>query len=241
MDMTPHPDPVRLGRRGFRAGLLSAIPVLAAVGPFGLIFGIVAAENGLNLAATLTMSALVIAGASQLAALQVLANDGPALVAILTGAVVNLRMAMYSASLAISWQGAPLNLRALAAVLLHDQSYGLSIQRYRTKPDDSLSDRLGFFFGVGLPTSLAWIVMTYLGATLGDRLQAYVDLSFIVPVAFIAIAAPMLRGRANAVAAAVAATISVLLAGVPFSLGVMIGAAAGIVIGMSLPHPEDQQ
>lgn len=243
MDSSPTPSPPapptgigRIGGRGFRAGVLAMLPVLFAVGPFGLIFGIVASDAGLDLAATMTMSMLVIAGASQLAALQVLIEDGPALVAILTGAIVNLRMAMYSASLALHWQGTPLGLRALAATILHDQSYALALQRYRARPDECLSERIGFFFGVGLPTSALWIAMTWVGATLGDRLPAELDLSFVVPVTFISIAAPMLRGRANAVAAAVAATVSVLAAGVPFSLGIMLGAAAGMAAGLALPR-----
>lgn len=236
MDCSLPPEPVHIGRRGFRAGVLSCLPVLFAVGPFGLIFGVVAVEAGLDLVATMTMSMLVIAGASQLAALQVLTDGGPALVAILTGAVVNLRMAMYSASLSVHWQGTPLRLRIIGATVLHDQSYALAMQRYAAHPEESLSERIGFFFGVGAPTSALWIAMTYVGATVGDQLPESVDLSFIVPVTFVSIAAPMLRGRANAVAAAVAATLSVLLAGVPFSLGIMLGAAAGIAAGMAMPQ-----
>ncbi|MEM9146529.1 MAG: AzlC family ABC transporter permease [Pseudomonadota bacterium] len=238
MDHASPPAPsaptAAIGRRGFRAGVLAALPVLFAVGPFGLIFGVVAAESGLDLVATMTMSVLVIAGASQLAALQVLNDGAPAFVAILTGTIVNLRMAMYSASLALHWQGAPLRVRALAALALHDQSYGLALQRYGAMPSESLPDRIGFFFGVGLPTSTLWVIMTLVGATLGDQLPDSIDLSFVVPVTFISIAAPLMRGRANAVAAFVAATLSVLLAGVPFSLGLMLGAAAGIAAGLAV-------
>ncbi len=222
-----------IGRRGFRAGLVATLPVLLAVGPFGLIFGIVATEAGLNLAQTMVMTALVIAGASQLATLQLLVDGAPVLFAVLAGAVVNTRLAMYSASVALYWQGTPLLTRIFAAFLLHDQSYALSIAHYTRRPETSLADRLGFYFGVGLLTSSVWTAMTFVGATLGGLLPKELDLSFIIPVAFISIVAPMLRGRANAVAAIVASAVAVLAVGLPYGLGLMVGAAVGIAAGLA--------
>ncbi|GMG83456.1 AzlC family ABC transporter permease [Paralimibaculum aggregatum] len=226
-----------IGRRGFRSGLLAAIPVLLAVGPFGLIFGAVATEAGLDLAQTMAMTSLVIAGASQLAALQVLSDGAPAIVAVLTGAVVNLRMAMYSASLALHWSDAPVWTRALAALTLHDQSYALSIARYERRPDEPLADRIGFYLGVGLLTSGVWVAMTLVGIRLGAALPEAIDLGVIVPVTFIAIAAPMLRGRRSALVAAVAASVSLLAVGLPFGLGLMLGAAAGLAAGFAADRP----
>lgn len=223
-----------IGRRGLRAGLVATLPVLIAVAPFGLIFGVVARESGLDLVQTMAMTALVIAGASQLAALQLLADGAPALVAVLAGLVVNLRMAMYSASLALHLGRAPLAIRALAALTLHDQAYALSLARYHRRPGEPLADRLGFYFGVGALTSSVWIAMSLVGATLGRALPAGVDLGFVVPVAFIAIMAPMLRGRTAFAVAGVAAAVSVGLAGLPFALGLLVGAAAGIAAGFAL-------
>lgn len=222
-------------RRGFSAGLLASLPVLLAVAPFGLIFGVLAAEAGLEITQTMAMSSVVIAGASQLAALQLLIEDAPALIAILTGAVVNLRMAMYSASIAVHWQDTPMRWRLLAATVLTDQSYALSIQRYRHLPDETLGDRLGFFFGIGALTCSVWIAATYLGAVLGNRIPAGWGLDFVVPITFIAIVAPILRGRANLLAAAVAATLAVLLSGLPYGMGLLVAAAAGIGAGFLLP------
>jgi 4-azaleucine resistance transporter AzlC len=226
-------------RRGFRAGLLAALPVLLAVAPFGLIFGILAVEAGLEITQTMAMSSVVIAGASQLAALQLLTEQAPALIAILTGAVVNLRMAMYSASIAVYWQDAPMHWRLLAAPVLTDQSYALSIQRYQRHPDESLGDRLGFFFGIGVLTCCVWIIATYLGATVGSQIPAGWGLDFIVPITFIAIVAPMLRGRADLIAAVVAATLAMLLSGLPYGMGLLIAAAAGIGAGLLVPSVKE--
>lgn len=237
MDGTCEIERARIGRRGFRAGAVAVLPVLLAVGPFGLIFGIIAREAGLDLAQTMVMTATVIAGASQIAALQLLSDGAPAALAIFTGAVVNLRMAMYSASLAPWWQGAPLSLRLMVAPVLHDQSYALSVARY-VRREESLSDRIGFYLAIGTITASTWTLATLLGATLGDRLPEEFDISFMVPVTFIAITAPMLRGRVNLAAAGVAAALALAFAWLPYGLGLMVGAAGGIATGMALTGRE---
>ncbi|MEM1343243.1 MAG: AzlC family ABC transporter permease, partial [Pseudomonadota bacterium] len=188
-DLSPEPpQTTTIGRRGFRAGLIAALPFYLAAGPFGIIFGVLAREAGLDLGQAMAMSMLVIAGASQLTALQLLSEDAPAFIAILGGAVVNLRMAMYSASLAPWWPGVSQPYRALAATLLHDQSYAASLARYRAR-EESTADRFGFYLAVGVSTAAIWGVCTWVGATLGAQLPEWLDLTFIVPVVFLAILA----------------------------------------------------
>ncbi len=69
------------------------------VAPFGLLFGVVATEAGLNLVETLTLTVLVIAGAAQFTALALLEDQAPTIIVIIASLAVNLRMAMYSAAL----------------------------------------------------------------------------------------------------------------------------------------------
>ena len=229
---------VTVGRRGVRAGAIACLPALLAVGPFGMIFGIVARESGLDLVQTMVMTATVIAGASQLAALQLLSDGAPVALAILAGAVVNLRMAMYSASLAPWWHGVPPHLRGIGALVLHDQAYAFSIARYHRR-EEPLSERVGFYFGVGFVTSSVWTVMTFVGATLGDRLPQDLDLAFMVPVTFISITAPMLRGRRNLAVAGVSAGLALAFAWLPYGTGLMVAAAGGIAAGLWLSRGEE--
>jgi len=230
-------DPERApwpGRRGFGAGVVAALPILLAVGPFGMIFGVVADGMGLDLAQTMVMTATVIAGASQLAALQLLAEGAPALIAILAGAVVNLRFAMYSAAMALELGRVPLGWRAVASLILHDQTYALTVRRRQRHPHESQMQRLGFYFGIALSTWTVWCTGTFLGATLGERIGQEVDLAFIVPVTFIAVCAPMIRGGANIVAALVAAMVALAADGLPYGLGLLAGAGAGIAAGVAM-------
>jgi predicted branched-subunit amino acid permease len=87
-------------RRELRAGAAAVAPMLVGVVPFGLVAGASPVDQGLGGAAAIGFSMIVFAGASQLAAIDVLGDGGSALVAVLAALTINLRMLLYSASLA---------------------------------------------------------------------------------------------------------------------------------------------
>ena len=72
--------PDRSIRRAFWQGARDSLPFLIVVVPFGMIFGVLASEAGWTLAQILGMSVLVIAGASQFTALQLLSEQAPLLI-----------------------------------------------------------------------------------------------------------------------------------------------------------------
>jgi predicted branched-subunit amino acid permease len=118
----------------FWRGARDALPFTLVVGPFALVFGVVATEAGLDVVETFAFSFLVIAGASQFAALQQMSENAPTIIVMLTALAVNLRMAMYSAAL-LPWLGAaPLWQRAVIAYLNVDQTYADEHRRIRTAP-----------------------------------------------------------------------------------------------------------
>lgn len=219
--------------RGFVAGAWAAVPVLLAVAPFGFIFGALAAEAGLDLVEAMAMTSIVTAGAAQIAALQVMSDGAPALVAVLTGAIVNLRMAMYSASIALHWQGVGMLWRVIGAYFLHDQAYALSMRRYRERPGEGVADRLGFYLGVGAITVATWFTASYLGVVAGRMIPPEWGLGFAVPVCFLAVLAPLVRGRANIVAAVVSGVVALGLHGLPYGLGLLIAAALSVGAGLA--------
>lgn len=220
-------------RAGLRAGAAASVPVLPAVAPFGFIFGTLAMETGFDALQALTMAAMVIAGASQLAALQLIHDGAPFLVIVATAAAVNMRMAMYSASLAPEWRGTKKGWRAVAAFFLHDQAYGLSIARYRTRPAESPGDRMGFFFGTVATTCTVWMIATALGIAVGRGLPEEWGLHFFVPLAFLALVGPMIRGWPELAGAATAVAVAVALADLPFRSGLFVATAAGIAAAIA--------
>ena len=223
---TTAPDPRARFAEGVRAGL----PFVVVVAPFGLLFGTVGADAGLGFAEIMGFSVLVIAGASQFAALQLLVDQAPLAIAVLTGLAVNLRMAMYSASLMPHFVGVSLGLRAFAAYVMVDQIYALSIQRF-VRGDLDRAERVAFYFGTAAPVIPIWYLGTVAGALVGGRIPPAFALDFAVPITFIAMVAPMLQAVPGVVAALVAVATSLLAADLPLNLGVIVGGVAGTLAG----------
>ena len=215
----------------FRQGAREAAPFILVVGPFGLLFGVVATESGLNVLETMTFSILVIAGAAQLTALQLMTDNAPTIIVIVSALAVNLRMAMYSASLAPYLGPAPLWQRACAAYFLVDQSYGLAALKYEERPAWTVPQRMAYFFGTIAPVCPFWYAATLTGALIGNSVPDWLALDFAMPITFIALIAPALRTRAHVAAALVSVTVALCLAFLPYNLGLLVAGIAGMVTG----------
>ncbi len=223
--------PTPRANTGFWRGVVAALPFMLVVAPFGMIFGVIAIEAGLNMAETMGMTILVIAGASQLTAIQLMTEEAPVLIVIASALAVNLRMAMYSASLAPYLGPAKLWQRALIAYMNVDQTYALSVQDFEDRPKETLSERLGFFFGTSAVTIPLWIISSYLGALLGATIPPEYGLDFAVPIAFLAIIGPALRSLAHVAAALTSILVAMLLAGLPWNLWLLIAGVLGMIVG----------
>lgn len=119
-------------------GLKSVMPVMLGVAPFGLISGITAANSGLSIGITILMSLGIFAGASQLAALQLINDNANMLVIIYTALIINLRMMIYSLSMAPYLQNLKIRWKALLAYSMTDQSYAIALVHFMNKPDEDI-------------------------------------------------------------------------------------------------------
>ena len=90
-------------RKEFLGGVRDESPILLGVVPFGLIFGALAVTSGMSTAAAQAMSSVVFAGSAQFIAAQLLGADASGIVILMVVLVVNLRHALYSASLPLTW------------------------------------------------------------------------------------------------------------------------------------------
>ena len=215
----------------FWSGIRDSTPFIFVVVPFGVLFGVLATEAGLSLVETMTFTMTVFAGAAQFTALQLMQENSPTFVILASALAVNLRVAMYSASLTPYLGGAPLWQRALAAYFTVDQSYALSVTRFETAPDMSVPQRMGYFAGTVALIAPLWYLATFGGAVMGTTIPESWALDFALPLAFLAMVAPMLRTPAHVVAALVSITTAILAAGLPYNLGLLVAGFAGMVAG----------
>lgn len=215
----------------FWKGFADGAPFILVAGPFGMLFGVLAAEAGLELVQTMTFSVSVFAGAAQFTALQLMHENAPTLIVLISALAVNLRVAMYSASLTSYLGGAPLWQRAVAAYFTVDQSYALSIVQFETEPAMTTPQRMAYFFGTNGIVAPAWYMATLFGAVMGSRIPESWALDFALPIAFLAMIAPMLRTPAHVIAALVAIVTALVAAGLPYNLGLIVAGFAGMVAG----------
>lgn len=214
------------------AGFRAVSPVLAGVVPFGMIFGVAGVAKGLNVLETSGMSLLVFAGASQLAAIELMANHAPLAVAIATALVINLRMLMYSASLAPHLAESPVWFRALCGYMLTDQAYALSVSRFLDGRE--LDRKVWFYMGAALTLWIVWQIATLAGAILGAGIPAGWHLEFAIPLCFLSLIFPVLRDRPSMFAALVSGVMALVCRNAPLHSGMIIAAVSGIATGVIL-------
>jgi len=215
----------------FWAGVRDGAPFMLVAGPFALLFGVLATEAGLNLFEVMSFSFVVIAGAAQFTALQLMQDEAPTIIVLISALAVNLRVAMYSAALTPYLGKAPLWQRAFAAYLLVDQSYALSHSKFEAEPEMSIPSRVVYYFGTCSLVMMTWFACSYLGAALGTTLPPGIPLDFALPIAFLSMVAPMMRTMAHLVAAAVAIVVSLVAVSIPYSLGLIVAGMAGMLAG----------
>jgi 4-azaleucine resistance transporter AzlC len=217
-------------RRGsFLDGARTVAPVMVGIVPFGLVAGAAAVRVGLSGLHAVGLSVLVFAGASQLAAIELLGDNTPAAVVVVTVLVINLRMTMYSASLAPYLQEFSTRWRAAMAYILTDQAYALSVAEFRV--DESVN-RKWYYLGTAVPLWVVWQICTVVGVVVGARVPDSLPLQFAVPLTFLAILVPTITDSPSAVAAGVGGSIAVVGSGLPLNLGLITGAVTGVVAGL---------
>ena len=200
--------------------------------PFGIIFGALAINAGLSVAATLGMSLFVFAGSSQFVAVGLVAQGAGILVIVVTTFVVNLRHALYSASLGPYLSTLPQRWLLPLGFWLTDETYAVVIQRYARR-DDSLHKHW-YHLGSSVAMYSNWLLCTVVGIVAGTQLQGMADwgLEFAMIVTFIGIVVPLLREVPMLLCAVVAGAVSFLLREWPNQIGLMLGALAGIAAAM---------
>jgi predicted branched-subunit amino acid permease len=232
--VTETPQPLREEPPPFRRGMRDAAPLVLVVLPFGVVFGAVGREAGLGMAEIMGFSVLVVAGASQFAAVQLMIEGAPVAIVLATALAINLRMVMYSAAIAPHLAELSMGRRALLAYFLVDQNYAASALEYDRRPQMTAPDKAAYFLGTVVPVCLPWYLATAAGAMMGAGLPPGWGLDFAVPIAFLAVLAPMLRSPAHWAAAVVSVAGTLALWAVPHGLGLLIAAVAAMAAGAAV-------
>lgn len=176
------------------AGARDIAPLAIGVGIYGLAFGMLAAQAGMDGLHTGMMGAIVFAGSSQIVAIERIVAGAGAGAAVIAGIALNLRLLLITASLRDQFQGRPWWQVALGAHMSADENWALM------HAARNAGRQVGYWYLVagGLVQFVIWIAATATGALLASAIpepQA-LGIDFAFAAAFIAILRGLWRGPA---------------------------------------------
>ncbi len=213
--------------------------------PFALVCGVAAVNAGLVLPAALALPGLVYGGSSQAVLTQFLQSASALWVAVLSGLVVNLRMAVYSAAMAPRVRHLSTPRRMLAAAFLVDNAFALMQQRELERPKESSNHLLAYYAGVSAVLWPAWLAFCIIGSLAGSVIPASWQLDFAIPLAFIATLSTTVRSMPLLAAAVAGAVASVALFALPLKLGMiaacLLGLLAGLIVERLMPDALEEK
>ncbi len=216
-----------MAREEFFKGVKDLSPILLGVLPFSMIVGVTAVNVGIAPVQAIAMSFIMFAGASQLAAIELMSKTAPVAVVVMTALIVNLRFTMYSASLSPYLKNLNAFWKGICAYILSDQAYAVSITEFRKRE----RNKVWYYLGAAFILWFTWQIGTILGVLVGSRLPQGLSLEFAVPLTFMALLFPNLERRASKLTAIVAGVVAIAAAGLPYNLGLITAALTAMVSG----------
>jgi 4-azaleucine resistance transporter AzlC len=227
-------DPVVLAESRRRLLMDSLGIAVAAIG-FGFVYGLAAREAGFSPIEVVAMSTIVFGGAAQFAAVGYVVSGLAWPAIVLLTFLLNARHLLYSAALAPWLRHVPFWRRAVMAHLLTDEAFALTIAHYQRV---GRTDERGYWMGAIVATFIPWNIASLAGSVLGGQIPDpnRFGIDIIFPAAMIGLAAGLITGRRELVAAAMGAGVAVVAALLTSpSIGIVAGGLVGPAVGLLLP------
>jgi predicted branched-subunit amino acid permease len=217
-------------RAEFLTGVRDMAPLLVGITPFGLLLGATVAASADPVAAW-SGALPIYGGSAHLAVLGSLGHGGGVLVAAAAGVLVNLRVIVYSSSLAPLWAGSRWWARGLAAATVIDPTWVVAEHR-ATRPG-SLAQRRAHYAGAATLLTGGWLLLVTAGAVGGVVAGGVAVLGVALPLCLLELVVPHLTSRPGATAVAVAVVVVVATASLPSGIGMLLAMAAAALAGVA--------
>ena len=215
-------------RHGLLRGFKLTIPLALSAASYGLVFGLLSKQSGLQFSESLLMSLTVFAGAAQLVVMQLWTTPLPVAGIILTTFLVNARHLFMGAALQ-PWFKKISPLEAYGSLFFcADENWALSMREFRRGEKDG-----AILLGGGLAVYLAWASATVLGfmasAMVRDPVVWGFDFAFVA--VFVALMVGLWRGKHDLIPWCVAALAAVVASELlPGKWYILIGTLLGSLL-----------
>lgn len=206
-------------------------PMAVGILPFGLALGATISSSGVGIPAGLASAPLILAGAAQLATLRGISDGTGAAVVVASALLINLRILLYSASLARWFRGAPLRTRLLLAGAVIDQTHLVCEPRF-AKGDLDRRGRIAYYTGAAGLLIAVWLGSQTVAVVVGTELPAAARLDMAAPLALVGLLAKSVVTRPALVAALTAIVVVATGVGLPFQSAAIVATVAGLGAGV---------
>jgi predicted branched-subunit amino acid permease len=206
-----------------------ALSVSLTVGVYGVAFGAASVAAGFSVLQSCLFSLLTFTGASQFAAVGVVASGGAGVSAIAAATMLGTRNALYGIQMAPLLQVRGFR-RVMAAQITIDESTGVALSQ---APRGSEAMRAGFWL-TGAGVFLFWNIFTLLGAVGAKALgnPASWGLDAAVPAAFLGLLWPRLETMFLRLVGAASMVFALLVTPwLPAGLPIIATVAVAVVVG----------
>jgi predicted branched-subunit amino acid permease len=206
-------------------------PMAIGVAPFGIAIGAFIGASSIDPWAGLASAPLILAGAAQLVTLQMLdAGSGPAVI-IVSALLINLRLVLYSTSLAPWFRSAPLRTRAMLAVPVIDQTHFICVPRFE-RGDLQHHQRVAYYTGAAACLIGTWLSTQTVALAVGASLPDGARLDMAAPLALVGLLAKSIGDRGSLAAGVVAVAVAALGAGLPLHSATLVATVVAISVAV---------
>jgi predicted branched-subunit amino acid permease len=213
-------------------GARDMTPMVVGVVPFGFAIGATIAASSVDTAAGLASAPAILAGSAQLATVQMLDAATNPVIIVVSALLINLRIILYSTSLAPWFAGEPLWRRLVLAVPVIDQTHFVCQPRFE-RGDLDQRGRVAYYTGAATWLVAAWLASQAAAVLLGAGLPASARLDMAAPLALVGLLAKSVGTRPAAVAGAAAIGVAAIGAGLPLHSATLVATLAGIAAGVT--------
>ena len=215
------------------AGARDMVPVAMGIVPFGLALGAMIGASDLDTVAAVASAPLILAGAAQMATLDMLETGVSAPIIVLSALLINLRILLYSTSLAPWFDSVPLHRRLLLAIPVIDQTYFVCTTRFE-RGDLDQQGRVAYYTGAGLLLVATGLGAQSLAVVLGASLPESARLEMAAPLALVGLLAKSTTTTPSTVAAAAGVGVAAIGVGLPLHSSTLVATLAGITVAVGV-------
>ncbi|MEN9560544.1 MAG: hypothetical protein RLZZ502_1755 [Pseudomonadota bacterium] len=221
-------------------GLKTSAMLTPAYIAFGMVTGISALQAGFSPLLALLSPAWIFGGSSQVVMSELIIAGAPLWVVVASAVLVNARMMVYSAAFNPLLKEARQSTRSAVGFFLVDQNYANHCLRDSEYERAGKPNRewLAYYLTISVALWLTWICTNALGIFLGRVIPVSWELTFSIPLCFVAIMGNMVRQSQAPLGMLIGAVLSLALFALPLKLGLVASVVIGVSILMALPSAD---